>query len=634
MYNNKSLSYWTTLLLAVLFMACGENKKPENVTISSKPVEVTDHHTLSNYKDIKIKHLDLDLTVDFAQKSIQAMAAWQFENIAGTDSLVLDTDELQVDSVLLDDGSKANFVLATAVPMNGSALKIAIKKTTQSVKIFYKVLYNEADTFAALQWLEPAQTFGKKHPFLFTKSEPTMSRCWIPAQDLPAVKFTYNATVHVPKGLMALMSASNPQEKTADGVYHFEMKQPIPVYLLALAVGDIAFRSIDGRTGVYAEPVMVEKCQNELSEMPQMLTAAEQIIGPYQWERYDVLILPLGFPIGGMENPRLTFSTPTIIAGDKSLVALIAHELAHSWSGNEVTNATWNDLWLNEGFTVYFERRIMEAIRGKDYADMLWTIGRQDLDYTLEKLGPKNEMTKLALNLDKVSPLESFSDIAYEKGAHFLWLIEKTVGRVQMDSFIQAYVRKYSFKSVSTKNFIEDLEEQLLSKNPTWRQGVNYIEWVFNPGLPANCPVPGKLKFGAVDSHRILFESQRDVLVLQTQEWSTHEWLHFLRNLSEQLQAKDLAALDKKFKLTQIKNSEIACAWFVQCIKHQYTSAFPAMEHFLINTGREKFLEPLYLEMMKQPTTQTLAKQIFEKGKNNYHPNVRKNMRAIVEGKL
>ncbi|MBX9449727.1 MAG: M1 family metallopeptidase [Taibaiella sp.] len=565
------------------------------------------------------------------KKRIKGAATWTFDRISDADTLVLDTDELNIDSVISDNGKKTEFLVMPAVPMQGAALKIPISPGSRSATIYYSTQYNEADTFAALQWLEPSQTFGKKQPYLFTKSEPTMSRCWIPCQDLPSVKITYTADITVPKGLMALMSAANPQEKNPEGRYHFEMKQPVPVYLVAMAVGDIEFKAIDEQTGVYTEPSMLDKCQSELQELPAMMQSAQKLIGPYQWERYDVLVLPLGFPIGGMENPRLTFSTPTIIAGDRSLVALIAHELAHSWSGNQVTNATWDDLWINEGFTVYFERRIMEDIRGKEYADMLWTIGKQDLDYSIQKLGAKSGMTKLKLNLEHMSPLESFSDVAYEKGAYFLWSVEQTVGRPAFDSFLRYYFDKYAFKSVSTEKFIEELEDQLLSKNKKWGEQVNYIEWIFNPGIPANCPQPGNVRFGAVDQQRAAFEASKNVADLNTGEWSTHEWLHFLRNLSSQVTAVDMRALDQEFRITGTGNSEIACAWYQQAIRKNYTQAYGALEKFLINTGREKFLEPLYEELVQNRATQGLAAKIFEKAKNNYHPIVRQNMYLIVQ---
>src|SRR6185437_10119480 len=315
--------------------------------------------------------------------------------------------------------------LDSPIQFLGSRLNIPINDNSLNVTVFYKTGKNAT----ALQWLNPQQTHDKTHPFLYTQSESIFARTWVPCPDGPGIRFTYTARVTVPKGLMALMSAENTQQVSDSGIYHFKMDNPIPAYLMALAVGDVAFRSIDNRTGVYAEPGMVDKVRWEFEDVGKMVSTAEKLYGPYRWGRYDVLVLPPGFPIGGMENPRLTFATPTVIAGDRSLVSLVAHELAHSWSGNLVTNATWDDFWLNEGFTDYFERRIMEALKGNDYSDMLWDLGYQDLVDNVNELGPTSKDTWLKLDLKGRDPDDGLTDIPYEKGSHFLKLIENSVGR-------------------------------------------------------------------------------------------------------------------------------------------------------------------------------------------------------------
>lgn len=622
----KNFCTISAFVLSFFLYSC-DNDRHQSAAENSHP-RIEDPHTLSNYQEVQVQHLDLDLQFDFKQKSMQGVATWTIAEGRQKDTLILDTDELAIDSVILDSGAKADFHLAAAVPIHGSALHIPLEKNTKKVSIHYRTEYKAEDTFAALQWLEPEQTFDKKMPFLFTKSEPNMTRCWIPSQDLPSVRITYTAKVKVPEGMLALMSASNPQKKTTDGVYYFEMKQSIPIYLVALAAGNLDFQAIDERIGVYAEPSLLEKSAEEFSETPEMMRAAEALVGPYRWARYDIIVLPKGFPIGGMENPLLTFVTPTIVAGDKSLVSLIAHELAHSWAGNQVTNASWNDLWVNEGLTVYLERRIMEAIRGKDYADMLWTLGRQDLDWTIERLGAKSDLTKLKLNLKDHSPLESFTDIAYEKGAHFIWALEQTVGRSVLDSFLRNYYDKYAFQSVSTEMFIDEMESNLFSKNDAWSDQLGYIEWIFNPGLPKNCPKAGQKLFSLVDEQRSKYEESKNLSELKTEEWSTHEWLHFLRNLSTTITTADMAALDAQYKLSRTGNSEIACAWYLQAIPKNYKAAFEPMKTFLMQTGRGKFLEPLYEALRNhQPK---LAEEIFEQGKNNYHPNVRRTIANIL----
>ena len=314
---------------------------------------------------------------------------------------------------------------------------------------------------------------------------------------------TYEATVRVPRELMAVMSAENPTAKSADGVYRFRMPQAIPSYLLALAVGDLAFRPLGDRAGVYAEPAVVERAAWELADTPKMIAAAEKLYGPYRWGRYDVLVLPPSFPFGGMENPRLTFATPTILAGDRSLVALVAHELAHSWSGNLVTNATWNDFWLNEGFTVYFERRIMEALYGRSYSEMLAALGRGDLLETIAELGADSPDTQLKLDLAGRDPDDGVNDVAYEKGYLLLRRIEEVVGRKAFDRFLRHYFERYAFRSMDTESFLALLDRELLAKHPELRAEVR--QWVYEPGLPPTAPQPKSDAFAKVEAQAQAF---------------------------------------------------------------------------------------------------------------------------------
>src|SRR4051794_5824957 len=367
-----------------------------------------DIHSFSRPDEASIKHLALDLTVDFDRQQLSGTARLDLDN-RGARELVLDTNGLTVAKVTAD-GAPAAFTLGDPVKYLGQALTIGITAETKSVSIDYTT----SPDAAAVQWLSPEQTAGGKHPFLFTQSQAILARTWVPCQDSPGVRMTYEATVRVPRGLLAVMSAENPTETSADGVYRFRMPQPIPSYLLALSVGDLAFRPLGRNSGVYAEKPVVEAAAYELADTQKMIDAAEQLYGPYRWGQYDILVLPPSFPFGGMENPRLTFATPTILAGDRSLVSLVAHELAHSWSGNLVTNATWNDFWLNEGFTVYFERRIMEAVYGRDYSEMLARLGMQDLEQVVEELGPASRDTHLLLDLTGRDPDDAANKLAYE----------------------------------------------------------------------------------------------------------------------------------------------------------------------------------------------------------------------------
>ena len=414
------------LALALFIGGCGRLEKKEN------PMTKKDPHSYAMPAEARVAHLHWQANVNFDSKRIDAVADWTIEN-EGADTIRFDTKDLNIRSVKLDRGVKATFRRGKKHPIFGEELAVSIKPETKRVTIEYTTSQHAE----ALQWLNAQQTAGKTSPFLFTQSQAILARSWIPCQDTPGVRFTYEADVTVPKELLALMSASNPKGKNETGTYHFEMKQPISSYLLALAAGDLTFKPISERAGVYAEKALVEKAAWEFADLEKMIAGAEELYGPYQWERYDVLVLPPSFPFGGMENPRLTFATPTILAGDRSLTSLIAHELAHSWSGNLVTNATWNDFWLNEGFTVYFETRIMEKLYGHDYAEMLASLNLQDLHDEIASLREKGQYadTRLLLDLDNRNPDEGVTSIAYNKGYYFCGLSKKnTAGKTSINS--------------------------------------------------------------------------------------------------------------------------------------------------------------------------------------------------------
>lgn len=600
--------------LCFALTACNNNKT--TITNATAPVKDTiekDIHTLSNADSITIKHLDLDIKVSFDKKQISGSAIWSIDNKTQQKELRLDTYDLTIDSIFVD-GQKTDYKLDSAVKYLGSALHIPILPNTDLVAIYYRTGKNAE----ALQWLDPQQTLSKKYPFLYTQSESIHARSWIPCPDGPGIRFTYNARVEAPKGMLALMSAENPQQVNDSSVYHFKMENPVPAYLMALAVGDIAFRKIDERTGVYAEQSMIDKARYEFEDVGKMVSTAEKLYGPYRWGRYDVLVLPPGFPIGGMENPRLTFCTPTVIAGDRSLVSLIAHELAHSWSGNLVTNATWNDFWLNEGFTDYFERRIMEAMMGKDYSDMLWELGYQDLVEEVKNAKDPRD-TWLKLDLKGRSSEDGLTDIPYEKGAAFLKLIEVNVGRDTFDAFLNKYFNEHAFKSINTEQFLAYLRANLIKGNSTLEKNIDINAWVYGPGIPANCPRIYPERFKKVDSARTAFENGKAAVQLATQNWSTYEWLQFLRNLPKPFSLAQMKDLDSAFHFTQSGNSEIADLWFVMAVAANYEPAYPAMEQFLSSVGREKFLEPLYGEMINRGKAD-MAKRIYTKYRGNYHP--------------
>jgi aminopeptidase N len=576
-----------------------------------------DIHSFARPEEAVVRHLSLDLDVDFGRKQLTGSATLTIDNLSGGRELVLDANGLTIERVTLpdanDDGSETTFTLGEPQPFLGSMLTVAIQPDTKSVKIEYAT----SPDAAAVQWLTPEQTAGGQQPFLFTQSQAILARTWVPIQDSPGVRITYDATIRVPQGLMAIMSAENPTGVSDDGVYRFQMPQAIPSYLLALAVGDLEFRAFSENSGVWAEKPMIDAAHYELVDTPKMIAAAEKLYGPYRWGQYDVLVLPPSFPFGGMENPRLTFATPTILAGDRSLVSLVAHELAHSWSGNLVTNATWNDFWLNEGFTVYFERRIMEEVFGREYSEMLALLGYQDLEATVAELPSRD--THLFLDLTGRDPDDAATKLAYEKGYSLLRLIEETVGREAWDAFLRDYFDRHAFQSMTTAEFLEELREKLLAAHPGLEDQIGVEQWVHTPGIPINAPQVHSDAFTKVEAQVKAFASGTSATSLLTENWSTHEWIHFLRHLPKELTRQQMAELDDAFHFTDSGNSEILHEWLMSAIPQQYDPAWDALERFLLRQGRRKFLKPLYQKLAETPEGLARAKRIYAKARPMYH---------------
>lgn len=581
----------------------------------SKPSPVLKNHSYSNYEEVSLKHMDLHLKADFEKKILDGFVLLDITNKSKTDVLVLDSRQLLIKEVSVDD-KKVDFILSKEHEVFGSSLQIPIESESKQVKISYQTTPESA----ALQWLSKEQTNDKTDEFLFSQSQAVLARTWIPLMDAPAVRFTYDATIEVPNHLMALMSAVNPQQKNEEGVYQFKQEKPIPSYLMALAIGNLTFKSTGRNSGVYAEPGMMESCFWELKDMQQMIDEAEKLYGSYVWNRYDVLVLPPSFPFGGMENPELTFATPTIIAGDRSLVSLIAHELAHSWSGNLVTNRTWDDFWLNEGFTVYFEQRIMEAVYGKEYEEMLTVNGYGELQLTLNELSKTApEDTKLKLTLNERNPDDGLTDIAYEKGRFFLQTLERTVGREQWDIFLRRYFMEHAFKTMTTEEFISYLNKELIDNNPEWKQNAQVNEWIYGKGMPSNFIKPRSAAFDRLDGELAAYKASKDPESFKTDDYSTHHWLYVLRHLPA-LNTADVKALDAAFDFNQIKNSEILCDWFQLSIAYDYTKSYGPMRSFLNRVGRRKFLTPIYRSMKnKGPEGLEMARNIYTEAKKGYH---------------
>jgi len=595
-----------------------------------------DKFTQSNYTDVRATHLALDLDVDFEVRVLRGTATLDFERIdPDATELVLDTKGLNITGVHLNSPEwravPAEYELGAFDPVLGRPLRINVLGSGRTeygaAATSVTVFYHTSPDAEGLQWLSPEQTAGKTQPYLFSQAQALNARTMAPVQDTPGVRMTYSAKLRVPEGIVPLMSAEQ-NGQDADGAYTFNMPQPVPSYLLAIAAGDISFKAINDHIGVYAEEYILEASAEEFAETPDMEAANEALYGPYRWGRYDLIVLPPSFPFGGMENPRISFMTPTLIAGDKSLTNVVAHELAHSWSGNLVTNSNWRDSWLNEGFTSYVENRVMEALYGERRAVMEQALALEDLKRDLAELDPA--LTQLKLNEDLAHPDDAFTQVAYVKGQFFLMFLEERFGRDKFDPFLKSYFNDFAFDSITTEDFVKYLHIHLHKDSPDALTRAELDEWIYGPGLPASAKVPVSDAFDAVDTQRENW-ARGTVAAgdIETAEWSTHEWLHFVNGLPEGLSIEQFTALDTAFSFTGTQNAETAFAWYMQAIGVGYEPAMPALESFLLSVGRGKFIYRLYAALDENGRGDW-AREVYTRARPGYHPIAQRRIDAIL----
>ncbi|HEY0043912.1 MAG TPA: M1 family metallopeptidase [Allosphingosinicella sp.] len=565
--------------------------------------------------EARVTHVALDLTADFQAKRMRGTATLDIEAAPDAREIVLDSKGLEIQSVTAN-GAPLAFSLGTADPALGAPLTIALPQGTRRIAIAYQ----SAPDAEALQWLTPAQTAGKQHPFLFSQGQAILNRTWIPTQDSPGIRQTWEARIVAPEPLKVVMSGERltPEGEPA-GVgtraYRFRMDKPVAPYLIAIAAGDIAFQALGPRTGVYAEPATIGRAAAELVDTEKMVAAAEGLYGPYRWGRYDMIVLPPAFPYGGMENPTLTFLTPTFIAGDRSLVGLVAHELAHSWSGNLVTNAVWADSWINEGFTSYFENRIMEVLYGKRRASQEEALSFADLEGAITELGTDAPGTRL----HDPSGADS-SGIVYDKGADFLRTLERTVGRERFDAYLRSYFDRHAFQPMTSARFLADLRENLIKGDSALEQQLMLDQWVYQPGLPSNAARPDTAGFAHVDTAVTAFNAGGAAASVPFAIWTTAERLRFLNALPRGMTGARLAELDRAFKLSDTGNAEVLFAWLQLALANRYEPAVPATERFLLAQGRRKFVAPLFAALMAEGEWGTpIARRIYAQSRPMYH---------------
>jgi len=587
---------------------------PEDISSYARPDEA------------RVTHVSLDLAADFERKVFAGTCTLSIAARPDAREIVLDDKGLVIHSVKAS-GRDLPYTVGEAHAERGAPLTIQLQGARE-----IQIRYESAPGASALQWLEPAQTAGNKQ-FLFSQGQAIHNRSWIPTQDSPGIRQTYDARIVAPAGLKVVMSAEmlTPNgQRTQDGrsAYRFRMPQPIPPYLIAIAIGDLVHADIGPRTGVYAEPSVIERAAYECADMERMMAVAESLYGEYRWGRYDVLVLPPSFPYGGMENPRLTFLTPTFLAGDRSLVNLIAHELAHSWSGNLVTNAVWNDSWINEGFTTYSEGRISEALFGADIARMDDVLDWADIQETVRTIDPALQCLHVP---GERGAEENNSNIVYAKGALFLTTIERLIGRDRLDAYLRSYFDRHAFQPITSEQFLADFREHVVHGDAALEARLMLDEWVYQPGVPSNAQEPTAQGFAEVTQAVEAFNASGALPSEQWRGWHTMQKQRFLQTIPRELSRDRLDSLEAALSLNETGNSEVLFDWLTLAVRNRYDPTLPTLERFLTSQGRGKFIRPLYRALMDQGDWgQPIARRIYARARPTYHPIVQAGADRIV----
>ncbi len=602
--------------LAMLLAAQSPAAAPQVAPVLTS-ADARDVHSYARPLEARVTHVSLNLYADFDSHVMRGIATLSVDAKPDAKTLVVDDNGLRIVAVTDAQNRPLPYSIGAVDKVHGAPLTITLNGQRT-----VKIAYASVPGAKALQWLSPEQTAGKKQPYLFSQGEAILNRSWIPTQDSPGIRQTWDATINAPCALTVVMSGERTGETPCDDGRHtasYRMDKPVAPYLIALAIGDLKFKPLSAHTGIWTEPAMLDKSAWEFAGLDKFVSAAEGLYGPYRWGRYDVLVLPPSFPFGGMENPTLTFATPTVLAGDRSLVSLIAHELAHSWSGNLVTNATWDDFWLNEGFTSYFENRIMESMYGKRRAameaDLAWT---DMMNAVKEAGGPQSPDTKLHLDLNAArDPDDGMTQIAYDKGATFLRTIESVVGRPRWDAYLRSYFDRHAFQPQTSAGFLADLKANLLKPGEAEKIGVD--QWVYQPGVPANAVHVRSDAFPAIDAAAKAFAAGGPVSAVPDKV-TTQEYVRFLDQLPRQLSTERLAALDGRFHWNETGNSEIRFAWLRLALANRYQPAEASAEQFLTSQGRRKFVAPLFQQLQGQGEWgKALAARIYDKARSGYH---------------
>ncbi|KAJ3359275.1 Leukotriene A-4 hydrolase [Allomyces javanicus] len=601
-----------------------------------------DPNSFANTDVARTTHIDLHLQADFDQKILHGSVTLTVELAKGADEVVLDTSFIDVQGAALvneNDRVPLEYELHERDAKFGSALAIKLPEGTadEDTTVLIRVEYATTDKCTAGQWLAPEQTVGGVHPYFFTQCQAIHARSLLPCQDTPSLKVTYSASITVAAPLRALMSALQEGESDVSehGLRTFVFRQPtkIPCYLIAIAIGNLEGIEVGPRSTVYSEPEMVEAAAAEFSEVEKIIEVGEKLVMPYEWGRYDLLVLPSSFPYGGMENPCLTFVTPTLLAGDKSLVDVIVHEFAHSYAGNLVTSKNWQNFWLNEGWTVFLERKFIAELHGEPHRQFGAILGQRALREAIALYGEDHPFTCLWVKLDGEDPDDSFSSVPYEKGFSLLYYLEQLLGEEAFAMYTKAYFKNFAGKSIDTeewKQFLFDFMDHYFGQEKIdLLKKVDWDAWLHQPGQPPvtnhydetlarQCIDLADRWDAARESEDALEEfSEGDIA-----DFTSPQVVVFL----EKLGAKDpfphthIAKMDELYKLTDSHNGEIRLRWHTICLQASYKPIYPHVAQFLSEVGRMKYVRPLFRLLDKAEDGHDLAIETFAKLRKSYHP--------------
>jgi leukotriene-A4 hydrolase len=578
-----------------------------------------DPHSHADTEQPQQRHLSWTAKIDFEARRLEATANLVLDSDQGG-PLDLDTRDLTIEAVTSAEGTPLPWTLAAPRPILGARLRIELPRGANACLIRYRT----SSDASALQWLEPEQTLGGRAPFLYSQCQAIHARSVVPLQDTPRLRLTYDAELNVPAGLRGLMAASFVGREEQDGraCERYRMDESIPPYLLALAVGELESRELGPRSRVWAEPGLVDRAAWEFAAVDQMLTATEALLGPYSWGRFDLLTLPPSFPYGGMENPRLTFLTPTVVTGDRSLVSVVAHELAHSWTGNLVSNASAEDFWLNEGFTVFVERRILEVLEGPDLVALQATVGRNSLDEAIANFADRPQLTRLRTKLTGIDPDDAFSQVPYEKGYLFLRALEEKVGRDAFDVFLGRYMERFRFQSLTTEELLAFVRAEL----PGALEAIDALRWVDGEGVPPGAPQARSARLARIEAL-----GTGPPKTVEAAKWSPWEWQVYLNRLPRPSPGALLEKLDRDFHLTEARNPEVLVSWLTVAVRSGQARAIRRTEAFLGEVGRMKYLKPLYAALMANPGTRAVAEACAKRYRRRYHAIAAAGVEAILK---